>query len=191
MGDLEGGRRGAASGRKRGLPGAQRQKRRRPEYDSDDDLPHGAPRQEDYDLADDFIAPSDEELTEETDDEEEEELLDDDEDEPPRPSARRRPSPTEDEDAEGEADDDVVPPAPAETSGERGGTSLTMTRSDLEVQRLQLLCSTLLGEAADIHSAFRNMGKANHICTRGTGTSGLFGPCPAFMGGRGRENTLY
>lgn len=120
IGDLEGGRRGAAGGRKRGQPGAPRQKRRRPEYDSDDDLPHGAPRQEDYDLADDFIAPSDEEISEGDDDDEEILDDDDDEDEAPR-SKRQKTADAEDEDADADADlDDDAPRAAAAESSRRG-----------------------------------------------------------------------
>ncbi len=115
VGDLEGGRRGIGGSRKRGAVGTPRQKRRRPEYDSDDDLPHGAPRQEDYDLADDFIAPSDEEISEDDDDEEEEELLDEESDEAPR-RKRQKTAELADEDAEGEADDDVVQSSAAESS---------------------------------------------------------------------------
>jgi len=102
--DLEGSRRGAAAGRKRGAPGGGKAKRRRDDYDSDDDRPDGA-RKEDYDLADDFIAPSDEEISEE-EDEEEEELLDD-EDERPRSKKQKTSDVDEEEDAEGDMDDDV------------------------------------------------------------------------------------
>lgn len=110
IGDLEG-RRAPGAGRKRGAPGAPRQKRRRPEYDSDDDLPQGARRQDDYDMADDFIAPSDEEVSEGVDDEEEEDLLDDDdEDEAPR-TKRQKTAEADDEDAEADMDDDVGPSA--------------------------------------------------------------------------------
>ncbi|KAI1431697.1 Leo1-like protein-domain-containing protein [Xylaria sp. CBS 124048] len=56
--DLEG-RRGAGASRKKGVDGIVRIKRRRPEYDSDDDLPSGTRRQDEYDRDDDFIAPSD------------------------------------------------------------------------------------------------------------------------------------
>jgi RNA polymerase-associated protein LEO1 len=98
--DLEGGRR--AGGKRRGDGG--KPKRRRPEYDSDDDRPAGA-RQEDYDLADDFIAPSDEE--EEVSEEEEEELYGDDGNEKPRSKRRKTTERSEDEDGEGEEDYDV------------------------------------------------------------------------------------
>ncbi|ROT36871.1 hypothetical protein SODALDRAFT_352106 [Sodiomyces alkalinus F11] len=116
IGDLEGRKAGGGS-RKRGASGVGaggRAKRRRPEYDSDDDLPSGARRAgDDYDLGDDFIAPSDEDLSDEgggddDDDEEEEEVLDDeDEDEAPR-KKRRRSVESEDEDAEGDLDDEVA-----------------------------------------------------------------------------------
>lgn len=109
--DLEGSRRGPG-GRKRGAPGGKG-RRRKPEYDSDDDRPDGAHRQEDYDLEDDFIAPSDDEGDEDAeDDEEEEELLDDDDDEDDdEPKSKRqkraKAKAADDEDGDGEPDDDV------------------------------------------------------------------------------------
>ncbi|PQK17812.1 hypothetical protein BB8028_0009g00160 [Beauveria bassiana] len=109
IGDLEGGRRGAGIGRKRGPPGSK-PKRRNPEYDSDDDLPQGVRRQEDYDMDDGFLVGSDDEEMESDAEEEEEELLDDDEDyDRRRKSKKRRTRHSEDEDASG---DEVV-----ETSG--------------------------------------------------------------------------
>lgn len=110
IGDLEGGRRGAGAGRKRGAPGSAKPKRRRPEYDSDDDLPQGVHRRDDYDLDDGFLVGSDDEEVESGADEDEEEILDD-EDEAPR-SKRQRTAEPDDEDAEG---DDVEPEM--ETSG--------------------------------------------------------------------------
>jgi RNA polymerase-associated protein LEO1 len=121
IGDLESGRRGpGAAGRKRGAPGSGKQKSRKPEYDSDDDLPSGAYRGEEYDLGDDFIAPSDEEIETDEGDEEEEELLDDDdEDEAPR-SKRQKTAEADDADADAEADlEDDEPPAGAEPSRAR------------------------------------------------------------------------
>lgn len=108
--DLEGGRR--SGGRKRGTARG-RGPRRGPEYDSDDDRPEGSRRQDDYDLGDDFIAPSDDD--DEEGDEEEEDILDDDdeEDEAPR-SKRRKTADASDEDADGEDDD-----FPAEQSNSR------------------------------------------------------------------------
>ncbi|KAF6842732.1 hypothetical protein CMUS01_02793 [Colletotrichum musicola] len=100
IGDIEGGRRSGGA-RKRGMPGAAKQKRRRPEYDSDDDLPSGARRQDDYDMEDDFIVGSDEDISEGPDDDNEEILDDDDDDEAPRSKKRQRRS---DDDAEGEDD---------------------------------------------------------------------------------------
>ncbi|KAM0280365.1 hypothetical protein ACHAQH_004078 [Verticillium albo-atrum] len=89
IGDLEGGRRGG-SGRKRGAGGGAREKRRKPEYDSDDDLPSGARRVgDDYDLEDDFIAGSDEDISEGAE-EDEEEILDDDEEEEEEAPRRKR-----------------------------------------------------------------------------------------------------
>ncbi|EFW99702.1 lipid acyl hydrolase [Grosmannia clavigera kw1407] len=128
--DLEGGgRRGGpgGSGRKRGGggAGAPRAKRRRPEYDSDDELPHGARRNDEYDKEDDFIAPSDDDMSDENggDDDDEEELDDeDDEDEEEerrgakhhkaRRAKRQRAASAEDEDAQdAEADPDDDMPA--------------------------------------------------------------------------------
>ncbi|KAF7548694.1 hypothetical protein G7046_g8583 [Stylonectria norvegica] len=104
IGDLEGGRRGAGSSRKRGTPGSTKPKRRRPEYDSDDDLPQGVGRQEEYDLDDGFIVASDDEEMESGADDDEEEMLDDDEDEdeaPPR-SKRQKTKDRDDKDAKGD-----------------------------------------------------------------------------------------
>lgn len=117
--DLEGraGRRVPGSGRK---PSAKRP-RRRPEYDSDDDLPRGRTREDEYDKEDDFLASSDEDLEEgvEGDDDDEEEMLDDDSDEPK--AKKQKPSkPVEgsDADADAEADlDDEEAPA-AQSAGE-------------------------------------------------------------------------
>ena len=106
IGDLEGGRRGAGSARKRGAPGSAKPKRRRPEYDSDDDLPQGVRRQDEYDMEDDFLVASDEEEMESGADDDEEELLDD-EDEAPRRKKRQRTREPDDEDAEG-SDVDLV-----------------------------------------------------------------------------------
>ncbi|KAK5990674.1 hypothetical protein PT974_08943 [Cladobotryum mycophilum] len=109
IGDLEGGRRAGGSARKRGAPGAGKPKRRRPEYDSDDDLPQGAKRHEEYDLDDGFlVASDDEDMDSEAEDEEEEDILDDDE--APRSKRQRTKEVESDEDAEG---DEVEP----ETTG--------------------------------------------------------------------------
>ncbi|KAI1428162.1 Leo1-like protein-domain-containing protein [Xylaria sp. FL1777] len=121
--DLEGGRRGTGGSRKRGAGGASRAKRRRPEYDSDDDLPSGTRRQDEYDREDDFIAPSDDDMVSEAeDDEEEEDLLDDEEEEAPRKKRQKTAEPEEDADADADADadlDDLDVPAPAEQSRSR------------------------------------------------------------------------
>ncbi|KAL7946375.1 Leo1-like domain-containing protein [Trichoderma barbatum] len=114
IGGLEGPRSGAA--RKRGAPGSARPKRRRPEYDSDDDLPQGVSRHEDYDLDDGFLVGSDEEEMESgVDDDEEEDILDD-EDEAPRSKRQRTKEPEDDEDAEG---DEVEPMEASGRSGRR------------------------------------------------------------------------
>lgn len=116
-GEGEGGRKAGGS-RKRGQPGASKAKKRRPEYDSDDDLPAGRGRNEEYDREDDFIAPSDDEGSLVDDDEDEEEILDDDDDDDEAPrSKRRKTAESEDEDADADADlDDVDAPAPAAES---------------------------------------------------------------------------
>ncbi|KAI0523728.1 Leo1-like protein-domain-containing protein [Xylaria bambusicola] len=121
--DLEGGRRGTGGSRKRGAGGASRAKRRRPEYDSDDDLPSGTRRQDEYDREDDFIAPSDDDMASEAeDDEEEEDLLDDEEEEAPRKKRQKTAESEEDADADADADadlDDLDAPAPTEQSRSR------------------------------------------------------------------------
>ncbi|TVY78369.1 RNA polymerase-associated protein LEO1 [Lachnellula suecica] len=113
--DLEGrsGRR-APAGRK---SGGVKRPRRRPDYDSDDDLPRGRGREDEYDKEDDFLADSDEELEDgpEGDDDEEEELPEEsDRDEPLK--KKQKPSRVEevsDADADAEADlDDEDAPAP-------------------------------------------------------------------------------
>lgn len=88
IGDLEG-TRGFGTGRKRGVPGASKPKRRRPEYDSDDDLPQGVGRREDYDMDDGFLVGSDEEEMD-SQAEDDEELLDDDGDEAAPRGKRQR-----------------------------------------------------------------------------------------------------
>ncbi|TDZ24031.1 RNA polymerase-associated protein LEO1 [Colletotrichum orbiculare MAFF 240422] len=103
MGDLDGGRRAGGS-RKRGMPGAPKQKRRRPEYDSDDDLPSGARREDDYDMEDDFIVGSDEDISEGGEDDNEE-ILDDEDDEDEAPRSKKRQKTSDDEDADGDNDD--------------------------------------------------------------------------------------
>ncbi|KAK4147683.1 Leo1-like protein-domain-containing protein [Dichotomopilus funicola] len=107
VGDLEGRRGAGAGGRKRGAPGGAKQKRRRPEYDSDDDLPSGARRVDNYDMDDGFLVNSEDEESEGVEgDDDEEELLDDDdeEDEAPPRAKRQRTTEPADEDAEGEDD---------------------------------------------------------------------------------------
>lgn len=109
IGDLEGERRGTGAGRKRGVPGSTKQKRRRPEYDSDDDLPQGVGRHEDYDMDDGFLVASGDEDLEESGgegDEEDEDMLGYAK-EGGRRSKRQRTAEAEgDEDAEG---DEVEP----------------------------------------------------------------------------------
>jgi RNA polymerase-associated protein LEO1 len=97
IGDLEGGRRGAGGSRKRGAPGAGKNRRRRDE-ESDEDLEEAVGRHEGYSLDDGFIVNSDdEEMDSQADDDDEEELLDDDEDEKPRSKRQRTRDRSEDE----------------------------------------------------------------------------------------------
>ncbi|SPJ74616.1 related to LEO1 Extremely hydrophilic protein [Fusarium torulosum] len=97
IGDLEGGRRGAAGSRKRGAPGAGKPRRRRDE-ESDEELEDAVGRHEGYSLDDGFIVNSDDEAEESgADDDDEEELLDDDEDEKPRSKRQRTRDRSEDD----------------------------------------------------------------------------------------------
>ena len=117
--DLEGhgGRRAPGSGRK--PPGTKRP-RRRPEYDSDDDLPRGRTREDEYDKEDDFLADSDEEL--EVGDEDDDEDILDEESEKEEPKAKKqktqsKPEELSDSDADAEADlEDDDAPAPVTSS---------------------------------------------------------------------------
>ncbi|KAK0734083.1 Leo1-like protein-domain-containing protein [Lasiosphaeria miniovina] len=121
IGDLEGGRRagGTVAGRKRGAAGGAKKKHRRPEYDSDDDLPSGARRPDSYDMEDGFLVDSDDESEGVEDDEDEEELLDD-EDEDDKPRTKRQKTAEADEDADADADlEDGDAPAHAESSTRR------------------------------------------------------------------------
>lgn len=121
IGDLEGGRRAGGS-RKRGAPGSSKGKRRKPEYDSDDDFASGGRRDNEYDREDDFIAPSDEEesMGEGEDDDEEDLLDDDEEEEAPRKKRQKTADAEEDADADADADlDDVDMPAPTSESSHR------------------------------------------------------------------------
>jgi RNA polymerase-associated protein LEO1 len=118
--DLEGrsGRR-APTGRK--SAGVKRP-RRRPDYDSDDDLPRGRGREDEYDKEDDFLADSDEELENgpEGDDDDEEEILDESDADEPRAkkqkSSRQEEMSDADADAEADLDDDEAPAAPVPTN---------------------------------------------------------------------------
>ncbi|CZR61174.1 related to LEO1 Extremely hydrophilic protein [Phialocephala subalpina] len=120
--DLEGrsGRRAPASGRKPPKP-----RKRRPDYDSDDDLPKGRSREDEYDMEDDFLAPSDDEEAPEGDDDEDEEEILDDESERDEPKAKKQKVSRQedvsdaDADAEADLDDEEAPAAPvvAEAAG--------------------------------------------------------------------------
>lgn len=120
IGDLEGGRRGAGGARKRGQPGASRPKKRKPEYDSDDDLPAGRGRNDDYDHEDDFIAPSDDEGSAEEEEDDDEDLLDDDDEEEAPRAKRQKTAEAEDEDADADADPDDVDAPAANAEQSRG-----------------------------------------------------------------------
>lgn len=120
IGDIEGGRRTTgAAGRKRGQPGSSKQKRRgrRDDYDSEEEYGGGGRAGENYDMEDDFIAPSDEEGADSgvEDEEEEEEILDDD-DEPERPRAKRQKT-ADASDVDADADD-APSSAPAPSGGD-------------------------------------------------------------------------
>lgn len=122
--DLEGrgGRRAPGSGRK---PAGAKRPRRRPEYDSDDDLPRGRNREDEYDKEDDFLASSDEELEEGGEGDDDEEELIDDESEAEEPKAKKqkqsKPEDISDADADAEADlDDEDAPGPVVTSEPTG-----------------------------------------------------------------------
>lgn len=94
-----GGLEGRGNGRKRSAAGGGKPKRRRPEYDSDDDLPTGAHRDEKYDMDDGFLVDSDEDEDPETGDDDDEELLEE------RPRAKKRQKTEELEDASGEEEE--------------------------------------------------------------------------------------
>ncbi|TGO66486.1 hypothetical protein BOTNAR_0060g00260 [Botryotinia narcissicola] len=118
--DLDGrpGRRGPRK------PAGAKRPRRRPEYDSDDDLPRGRNREDEYDKEDDFLASSDEELEEGGGDDDEEEEILDESDEAPRHKKQKTSKPAEDSDADADAeadldDEDVVQAPHAETGGNR------------------------------------------------------------------------
>ena len=104
--DLEGRRGAGLAGRKRGAHGGPKKKHRRPEYDSDDDLPTGARQNDNYDMEDGFLVDSDE-SEEVEDDEEEEELLDDD-DSDERPRSKKRKTKRAEADADDLDEDNVV-----------------------------------------------------------------------------------
>ncbi|KAI2473639.1 Leo1-like protein-domain-containing protein [Annulohypoxylon bovei var. microspora] len=115
IGDLEGRR------RKRGAPGASKGKRRRPEYDSDDDFAVGNRRNE-YDRDDDFIASSGEEEAGGEEEDDEDDILDDgdEEEEVPRKKRQKTAEAEDDADADADADlDDVDMPAPGGESSHR------------------------------------------------------------------------
>lgn len=112
--DLErGGVRNAGLRKKRSAPSGPRRARRKADYDSDDDLPHGRSREDEYDLEDDFLAPSDEEIEGEDDDgdDDSEEEIDEGSEEGKGHEAKKRKmdmtSRKNEEDSEGESDIDA------------------------------------------------------------------------------------
>ncbi|KFY97629.1 hypothetical protein V500_01975 [Pseudogymnoascus sp. VKM F-4518 (FW-2643)] len=113
--DLEGRARGISSKKKRPAPKGGR-KSRRADYDSDDDLPRGG-RDDEYDLEDDFLAPSDEEQEPETGDESEEEEYEGES----HKTKKQKTDAGSEEDAEGEDEDVGVPSSSAQAGGEGGG----------------------------------------------------------------------
>lgn len=123
LGNLEGGRR-AASGRKRGPGGAAKRSRgRNDEYSDESDVGNDA-----YDKRDDFLAPSDEEVSEGEDDD----MLDDGEREfereRPRAKKQRRETSSEEEadtDADGEPDEEAHA-----TTGDHGRRRVRRVVSD-------------------------------------------------------------
>lgn len=130
--DLEGrGRRAPTSGRKPPKP-----RKRRPDYDSDDDRPAGRGREDEYDLEDDFLAPSDDEdAPEGDDDEEEEEILDDESDREVHKSKKQKTSRHEevsdaDADAEADLDDEEAPAAQVVTEAAGRGRKRNIIEDD-------------------------------------------------------------
>jgi RNA polymerase-associated protein LEO1 len=129
--DLErGASRFPGSRKKRTAPVGPRRARRKADYDSDDeDVPRGRNREDEYDLEDDFLAPSDEELEEgDGDDESEEEIDEGSEDESPKTKKQKTSNikadadaeGDSDVDAEGEIDDVIVQEQPAATEATAG-----------------------------------------------------------------------
>jgi RNA polymerase-associated protein LEO1 len=135
--DLEGrgGRRAPGSGRK---PAGAKRPRRRPEYDSDDDLPRGRNKEDEYDKEDDFLADSDEELEEgDGDDDEEEELIDEEsEAEEPKAKKLKQSKPEElsdadaDADAEADLDDEDAPSQPVASEPVARGRNRNVIEDD-------------------------------------------------------------
>jgi RNA polymerase-associated protein LEO1 len=131
--DLErGASRYSGSRKKRAAPAGPRRARRKADYDSDDeDAPRGRHREDEYDLEDDFLAPSDEDLEGEGGDESEEEL--DEGSEVETPKAKKQKISTakaeadaegdSDVDAEGEIDDAVIPNEPSSAVEATAGRS--------------------------------------------------------------------
>jgi RNA polymerase-associated protein LEO1 len=112
--DLEGRSRPSASKTKRAAP-AGRRKPRREDYDTDDEMPRGRNREDEYDMEDDFLVDDeDEEEAAETGESEEEEEYE--RHSPKAKKQKREATPLSDEDAEGEEDEGAVPISSAPTT---------------------------------------------------------------------------
>lgn len=120
--DLEG-----RSGRR--APGVRRapkpRGKGRTDYDSEDDLPRGRNREDEYDKDDGFLATSDEdgeEGGEGEDEEEEEEILEEDSDRPRKKqkTTKSKPEETSDADADADLDDDEAPVPAVNEPAHRG-----------------------------------------------------------------------
>lgn len=127
LNDLERGSRLPGSKKKRSAPAAPRRARRRADYSSDeDDMPRGKHRDDEYDLEDDFVAPSDEDGEEGDGDENSEEEEEESEDESPKAKKQKVEAKVpvdadSDIDAEGEIDDAVALQEPS-ASGDAGAS---------------------------------------------------------------------
>lgn len=136
--ELERGSRLSGSKKKRSAPAKPRRARRRADYSSDEDEgPRGRNREDEYDLEDDFLAPSDEEAEEgDGGDDSEEEVDEESEDERPKVKKQKTETKAEadsDVDAEGEIDDAVVPqevPSGGDAAAARGRRRLVIEDDD-------------------------------------------------------------
>lgn len=133
--DLEGrpGRRAPGAGRKTAKP---RRSTRADYDDSDEELPRGRNREDEYDKDDGFIAGSDEDMEEDEEEEDEEEILDDESDRDEHRSKKQKtskskPEEVSDADADAEADlDDDEAPVPATTEPSNRGRNRHIIEDD-------------------------------------------------------------